>query len=388
MLVVAQVAGSLVLLIVAGLFTRSLEKVVHGKLGFEPDHLVTFTVDPHEMGYSEEQGRKFFRELLARARALPGVESASLAYSVPFGYYNSSVVLSDIDGYSRPAGQQPPQIGYNRAGTGYFSTMRIPLLRGRDFTESDNPNSQRVAIINQAMARRFWPGQDAMGKRFKTKIENGPEQWFQVVGVVANSKYTSVTDNDVPYIYFSLAQNYSAIQALEVRSALPAQVMLSELRQQVRALAPDLPIFYAKSMSEGLEDFNGFFLYRLGAELAAALGILGLILAVIGVYGVVSYAASQRTHEIGVRMALGASRRDILLAVLRNGLLLIGAGVGLGLVLVMAATRVVTDFLVGVSATDPLTFLAVTSLLALIAVAACYIPARRAMKRTPSRPAW
>src|SRR6185437_8451458 len=263
------------------------------------------------------------------------------------------------------------------------STMRIPLLRGRDFTESDNPNSQRVAIINQAMARRFWPGQDAMGKRFKTKIENGPEQWFQVVGVVANSKYTSVTDNDVPYIYFSLAQNYSAIQALEVRSELPAQVMLSELRQQVRALAPDLPIFYAKSMSEGLEDFNGFFLCRLGAELAAALGILGLILAVIGVYGVVSYAASQRTHEIGVRMALGASRRDILLAVLRNGLVLIGAGIGLGLVLVMAATRVVTDFLVGVSATDPLTFVAVTTLLALIAVAACYIPARRAMNLDP-----
>ena len=383
LLVVAQVAGSLVLLIVAGLFTRSLEKVVHGKLGFEPDHLVTFTVDPHEMGYSEDQGRKFFRELLERARALPGVESASLAYSVPLGYYNSSVVLSEIDGYTRLAGQQPPQIGYNSAGTDYFSTMRIPLLHGRDFTEGDTPNSQRVAIINQAMARRFWPGQDAMGKRFKTKIEDGPEQWFQVVGVVANSKYTSVTDNDVPYIYFSLAQNYSAIQALEVRSALPPQIVLNELRQQVRALAPDLPIFYAKSMSAGLEDFNGFFLYRLGAELAAALGILGLVLAVIGVYGVVSYAASQRTHEIGVRMALGASRRDILLSVLRNGLVLIGAGIGLGLVLVMAATRVVTDFLVGVSATDPLTFVAVTSLLALIAVAACYIPARRAMNLDP-----
>jgi putative ABC transport system permease protein len=383
LLVAAQVAGALVVLMVAGLFTRSLEKVVRSKLGFEPNHLVTFTVDPHEMGYGQEQGRKFFRELLLRTRALPGAESASLAYSVPFGYYNSSVVLSDIGGYTPPAGQQPPQIGYNSANTDYFSTMRIPLLRGRDFTDSDNPSSLPVAIVNEAMARRFWPGQDALGKRFKTKVQDGPERWFQVVGVVADSKYTSVTDNDVPYIYFSLAQNYSAIQTLEVRSALPPQTVLNELRQQVRALAPDLPIFYAKSMSEGLEDFNGFFLYRLGAELAAGLGLLGLILAVIGVYGVVSYAASQRTHEIGVRMALGAARVDILLAVLRNGLLLIAAGIALGLLLVLAATRVIANFLVGVSATDPLTFVVVTMVMALVALAACYIPARRAMNLDP-----
>lgn len=383
LLVVGQVAGSLVLLIIAGLFMRSLENVVHGKLGFDPDHVSTLTVDPHEMGYTQEQGRNFFRELLQRARALPGVESAALAYSVPFGYYNSSAVLSEINSYTRPAGQQLPQLGYNMTGTQYFSTMRIPVLRGRAFTDSDNQQSQRVAMVNQAMAQRFWPNQDAIGKQFKTKISDQPEQWFQVVGVVANSKYTSVTDENVPYFYVSLAQNYSAIQALEVRSALPPHVVLSELRQQVRDLAPDLPIFYAKSMSEGLEDFNGFFLYRLGAELAAVLGLLGLLLAVIGVYGVVSYAASQRTHEIGVRMALGAARSDILLAVLRNGLWLVTAGIGLGLVLVLAATRVVADFLVGVSTTDPLTFAAVTILLALVSLAACYIPARRAMKLDP-----
>lgn len=382
-LVVGQVAGSLVLLLIAGLFVRSMERVVHSNLGFDPEHLATFTVDPHEMGYSEAQGRQFFRELLRQARAMPGVESAALAYSTPFGYYNASAVLSEIEGYKRPAGEQPPEIGFNRAGTDYFSTMRIPLLRGRAFSDRDTVDAPRVAVINQAMARRFWPGQDALGKRFKTKLEDDPERWFQVVGVVADSKNTAVTDDQVPYFYVSLAQNYSSIEALEVRSALPPHVVLGELRRQVRTLAPDLPVFYAKSMDEALEDFNGFFLYRLAAELALALGLLGLSLAVIGVYGVVSYSTAQRTHEIGIRLALGAGRYDILVAVVRSGLLLIAAGIALGLAVVLSVSRLVADFLVGVSATDPLTLAVVSFLLGLVALGACYIPARRATKVDP-----
>ncbi|HLK32724.1 MAG TPA: ABC transporter permease [Terriglobales bacterium] len=379
-LVVAQIAGSLVLLIIAGLFTRSLENVLHSKLGFDPDHLVTFTVNPHEMGYTQEQGRKFFRELLQRARALPGVESACLAYSSPFGYYNSSATLAGID--SRALGKDRPLIGYNVVGTEYFSTLRIPLLRGRDFQESDTQNSVRVAIVNQTMARRYWPGRSALGQQFKSSVD-GPEQWFQVVGVVADAKYTSMTESGVPYFYVPLTQNYSAIEAVHVRSQLAPHVVLGELQEQVGELAPNLPVFYAKSMNDELEDFNGRFLYRLGATVAAGMGLLGMLLAVIGVYGVASYAASQRTHEIGVRMALGAARSDILVTVLRNGLWLVGAGIALGLALVLAATRVVADFLVGVSATDPLTFAAVSFGLALVAVAACYIPARRAMQLDP-----
>lgn len=382
-LVMAEVAASLVLLVIAGLFTRSLENALHMNLGFDPNHLVTLTVDPHEMGYSEQQGRKFFRELLEQARALPGVESAALSYAVPMGYYNQSTTLDQVQDHPRRAGEAAPAVSDNRVSPGYFETLRIPLLQGRGFTAADDQDAPRVAVVNRAFAERFWPKQEAMGKRFQIKAGDQQERWFEIVGVVGNGKYISPIDNNLPYFYLPLAQSYSAIESLQVRSQMPPDAMLNEMQQLVRRLAPDLPVFDAHPMRQTLDSVNGFFLYRVGAGVAGIMGLLGLILAVIGVYGVVSYAAAQRTHEIGVRMALGAARSDILLAVLRNGLWLVAAGIGLGLALVVAAARVVADFLVGVSPTDPLTVAGVSLLLALVAVAACYIPARRAMQLDP-----
>ncbi|MGA8221037.1 MAG: ABC transporter permease [Candidatus Acidiferrales bacterium] len=380
-LVVAQVAGSLMLLIIAGLFTRSLGEAQRSNLGFDPSHVVNFYMDPNEIGYNEAQGREFYKNLLARVRALPGVVSATTANSTPMGYINNgdSVV---VEGYENPPGQPAPVSFFNVISTDYFKTLSIPLLQGRMFTEADDQNALFVGIVNEAMVKKFWPNVDPIGRHFK--IGSEPNHIITVIGVAKDSRYAGVTGVINPYFYLPLAQHYAinSLAALQVRTAAAPQAMILTIEHEIEALSPDLPVFDVKTMTEALNTLNGLLLYQIGAILAAALGVLGLILALVGVYGVISYAASQKTHEIGIRMALGAQPAQILKMIFRQGLLIIAVGLAVGILAALAAAKVVGGFLT-VSATDPLTYISVSAALTFVGLLACYIPARRAMRIDP-----
>jgi predicted permease len=380
-LVVAQIAGSLVLLIAAGLFVRSLWRVQQMYLGFDPDHVLNVTLDPHGIGYDEPRTRGFYRELEARVRALPGVKSVALAFSVPMGI-TQELRGTYIEGHPLASGQQPPRVELNRVDPPYFEVMRVPLLRGRGFAETDNETVPRVAIVNQKMAKQFWPNEDPIGKRFSIFGPSGP--YTEVVGVAQDGKYiVAALEEPIPFFYLPYAQDYSSMMTLHIRSAVTPESLIAPVQQVIRGLAPDLPIYDVRTMEQSLWGMDGFFVFRMGAVLAAVMGLIGLTLAVIGVYAVVSYNAEQRTHEMGIRMALGAGRREILGLILRQGIGLVMVGVLCGLVATWALARTVAKLLVGVSATDPLTYASVTLLLVAIALWACYLPARRAMRVDP-----
>ncbi|HXZ11198.1 MAG TPA: ABC transporter permease [Candidatus Sulfotelmatobacter sp.] len=381
-MVTVQVGASLMLLIIAGLFTRSLVETERLKdLGFDPNHVLNLFMDPTEIGYTELQGREFFKNLLDRVRALPGVESASIANSIPMGFYNNLDALW-IEGYEPPAGQPAPKVPYNTIWTDYFQTLRIPILRGRVFTNVDDEKGPYVAIINEAMAKTYWPKDDPIGRHFK--IGSDPDHVIEVVGITKDSRFQGMTGPINPYFYVPVFQHYAinSLNALQVRTKAAPQAMIPDVEHVIDALAPELPVFDVKTMVESLNTLNGLLFFRLGAVLAALFGILGLVLAVVGVYGVISYSASQKTHEIGIRLALGAQARDILKMVFSQGLLIVGIGVVIGIAAALAAARVVGNFLT-VSATDPLTYISVSLVLAVVALLACYIPSYRAMRLDP-----
>jgi len=380
-LVVAQVAVSLVLLVAAALFVRSMQNAESIDLGFDPTHVLNASVDVSQQGYDEARGRAFFDELLRRAKALPGVQSASLAFSVPLGYYNSSAFL-EIEGQPATTSARRPTAGVNVVSPEYIDTIRPRLVKGRFISPQDDERGRRVAVVNEYMAQRFWPNQDPIGKRFRsTDFKN---EWIEIVGAVRNGKQTGLFSDPSAYFYLPIAQHYKSLRALQVRTAGNPATLAPLIAKEIRSLDPDLPMFDVITMERMIEGPNGFFLLRMGALFGAALGILGLALALVGVYGVVSYAASQRTQEIGVRMALGARRPDILRLVLGRGLLLIAIGVGAGVGAALAVSRLLSNFLFNVSATDPLTFVCVPLLLGTMALVASYVPAFRATRIDPA----
>ena len=380
-LVVMQVAGSLMLLIIAGLFTRSLGEAQRTDLGFDPNHVVNFYMDPNEIGYNEAQGLEFYKNLLARVRALPGVISATTANSTPLSYYvNQDTVI--VDGYDMPPGQPTPVLSYNVISSDYFKTLGISQLQGRTITAADDVNTQYVAIANEAMVKKYWPNLDPMGRQFK--IGSDPNHSITVVGIAKDSRYQGLTGPINPYFYMPFAQHYriNSLAALQVRTAAAPETIIPEIERAIEALAPELPVFDVKTMPESLNTLNGLLIYKIGAMLAAVMGILGFILALVGVYGVISFAATQKTHEIGIRMALGAQPKQVLKMIFREGLLIVAVGLVIGLAAALAAAKVVGNFLT-VSATDPATYLIVSATLTFVALAACYIPSRRAMRVDP-----
>ena len=379
-LVVAQVAGSLVLLIMAGLFTRSLIRAQHAFLGFDPNNVLNVTLDPRGVGYDETHTKNFYRDLEARTRMLPGVESVSTALVVPMGI-GGSVSSVYVEGRPLEPGEQPPTVADNLVDAGYFETMRMPLLRGRAFRENDDDKAPLVAIVNETMAKQFWPNQDAMGKRFSMKGANGP--FAEVVGIVPDGKYIFIGLDKQPYFLVPLAQNFSSYRTLQLRTTVPPETLSTQVQELVHEVDSNVPVSNVQTMRQSLSGPNGFYIFQIGAILAGAMGLLGLTLAVVGVYGVVSFAASQRTREIGIRLALGAERRDILRMVLRQGLSLVVGGVVAGMVLALVLTRAMGTLLLGVSPTDALTFVTATVVLGGIGLWACYAPARRAMKVDP-----
>lgn len=380
-LVVAQVAGSLTVLVAAGLFVRSLSRAESIDLGFDPYHLLNVGLNPALQGYDQDRAEALLRDLLRRARALPGVQSASYAFAVPMSYYGNGEQVY-AEGQPPTERSRVPGAGVNAVTPGYFETMRMRILEGRAFTEADTRTSESVAVVNETMAKQLWPGQDPIGRRFSYKSANGP--WVRVTGLVKNAKTSGITDAPGNYFYLPQSQRYLAIHVLQMRTSVPPETLIPAIEAQVRELDPNLPLFDVMSMEKSLNGANGYFLFRTGAALAGVLGGLGLLLAVVGVYGVVSYTASRRTHEIGVRMALGANPSGIFALVLHQAVVLVGAGVGIGLLVALGVTRLLSTLLIGVSSYDPLTFAGVSALLVSVALLACYLPARRATRVDPS----
>jgi len=379
-LVVAQVAGSLLLLIVAGLFVRSLEKAEKMSLGFNPDHVLDLSMDVEQAGYKEVQARAAYRDIDKRIATLPGVQSVAEAFIVPMGYVSADDRIW-IEEHPYAAGQQPSEVQYNQVTPSYFDTLQMQLLRGRRFSVADSENAPLVAIINETMAKKFWPNEDALGKHFGIKGVNGP--FMEVAGIVQDAKIQNPTAPPQAFYYVPFEQSYNSLRTIHVRTSVAPESLALQIQSAIREVVPNVPITQVKTMNEALQGANGFFLFRFGAQLTSTMGLLGLILAVVGIYSVVSYAAAQRTQEIGIRVAMGASPHDILKMVLRQGLTVVGVGLAVGLALALAGTRAMSGLIVGIKPTDPLTFAVVVAFLAAIALLACWIPARRAMRTDP-----
>jgi len=380
-LVIAQVAVSLVLLVAAGLFVRSVRSAQSMDLGFDPLHVLNASMDVAQQGYDEARGRAFYEELLRRAKRLPGVQAASLAYSVPLGYYNTAAYL-EIEGQPPSTKARKPFANFNAVTPEYLQTIKPRLLKGRFISAQDDRRGRPVAIVNQFMAQHYWANQDPIGKRFRSSdIEN---KWLEVVGVVQDSKQQGIFSDPAAYFYVPIDQQYKSLRVLQLRTAGDPLALAPLVTREIRALDADLPLFDVTTMDRMIQGPNGFFLVRMGAVFGGALGLLGLLLALVGVYGVVSYAASQRTQEIGVRMALGASRGEILRLVLGRGLVLIAAGIGVGIACALSVSHLMANLLFNVSPFDPATFVGVSLLLGTMALAASYIPAFRATRIEPA----
>ena len=380
LLVVAQVGGSLTLLIVAAVFGRSLTAVRRMDLGFDARHVATFTMDSQYAGYSRERTTAFYRELERRARALPGVESASVCFRTPLSYSLDADTI-EVEGQAQAASRERPTVMFDSVTPDYFRTLRMDLRRGRAFRESDQEGAPLVAIVNETMARRLWPQGDALGKRFRLRRQG--DAWWNVVGIARDSKYLALFEPALPYFYVPAAQQYHSRRVLQVRSALPAGPLLERVKAEIRALDPEMPITEAQPMEEGLEGMTGFWSFRLGAYLSGAMGLVGLALAVVGVFGVVSYAADQRTREIGIRLALGADQRDVLRLVLGRGVVLVACGVLTGVAGAWGLAHLMNRWLAGAIHADAAAFVGASGFLAGLALWACYVPARRAMRLDP-----
>jgi macrolide transport system ATP-binding/permease protein len=379
-LVASEVAACLTLLVISGLFVRSLRGVQNADLGFHPQSVLNLTLDCNEIGCTEAQGRAFYSAVLERTQALPGVQSASLASALPLA---DNIPTSDllIPGFPANTGQTVPHALYSAVSRDFFETMGMTLLRGRGFTAADNERSAPVAVINEAMADRYWPGEDPLGHSFANADD--PKHPATIVGVVGNIRMGQLYD---PYdsVYFRpITEAYAGVATLQIKSSRGPQELVPEIREIVESLSPGVPVYGVRTMTEAIHGGNGLLPFELGASVAASMGMLGLVLALVGVYGLTSYAVTQRTQEIGIRMALGAQRSDILRVMGGEGLIVTILGLTLGLLAAFAVGRLVGDFLVGITPTDPTTYVGVSGLLAAIVLLATYLPARRASRQNP-----
>jgi predicted permease len=373
-LVMVQIALSVLLLICAGLFTRSLRKAQHLDPGFDPDHVLLASYDLGPMGYSSSRGIAFHQQLLARLSALPGVESVNLADFSPLNFTLHSDYIYP-QGYV-PQPHESMEISRAYVSPNYFQTMRTPLAAGREFTEEDGEKSQFVAVVNQEFADRYWPGEDAIGKRI-----SNDGVWFNVVGVAHNGKYRRLVYAPEPVLFLPLWRVYQNQVIIHARVSGDPVAYAPAVERTVHELNPDLPVFDVTTLRSSMQ--LGSIFERLAGTFAGAFGFLALILAAVGIYGVIAYTTRQRTREIAIRMALGAQRAEIFRQVLGRGVVLTLTGLAAGIALSLALTRYLESVLFGVTATDALTYAMVAVLLSLVSLVACYIPARRATKVDP-----
>lgn len=392
LLVIGQLALSLVLLTVAGLFAHGALVAARANPGFSFDRSLLAETDASLAGYDEAHSKQAYLELLERLRGLPGVESASLAYLVPFSLFNDAGSVQRAGAASAPAGGQgiakaasSVSASFNIIGTEYFKTLGLPLLRGREFdaVETSANSDSRVAIIDEPLAKQLWPGEDPVGRqiRYDDKLD------LQVVGVVAGVRNDLDDKEAQAHLYVPFGQDYRPGMNLHLRlksaDAGSEAAMLKLVRQTIHAYDPRLPILSVQMLSQFHQEGLLLWFKRTAAWLFGAFGALALFLAVVGVYGVRSYVTARRTREFGIRMALGASASDVLWMVLREGIALTGAGIGLGLLIAIAASLVLRSFLYGLGAVDPFSFGVATLSLTITTLAACYFPARRATRVQP-----
>ena len=381
MLVVGEIALALVLLIGAGLMVRSFARLQQVDPGFRPTGLLSLDLTLPRAKYTEQpQLFAFGRQLLERLEALPGVESAALVMTPPLsGHYEAATF--NVEGRPETPVAERKEVMANRVSPGYFETMGIPLIRGRTLLESDTDQSPFVIVINETMARRAWPGQDPIGARFKWGRIGDDRPWREVVGIVADTRQVSLADEPEPEVFMPFLQEASSAMSVVVRAARAPEDLASVLRKEVLAVDPDQPVNNLRTVEQTLTDSTAQRRFQL--LLLGLFASLALALAVIGIYGVLSYTVGLRTREIGIRMALGARRGDVLRMVLGQGLALVALGTAIGLAAAFALSRTVAGLLYGVSRTDPATYLAVSAMLAVVALLACYLPAQRATRVDP-----
>jgi predicted permease len=389
-LVVAQICVSVALLVCAGLFVRTARNALDIDMGFEMENRLMLTMDMGLGGYEEERGRAFHKDLLERVRALPGVVGAATGTYVPVGYMNEGVRL-EIEGQVESPSEPPKQSLSNVVTPDFFRTLGTPLLEGREFTTDDDSEGRPVAIVNQALADAYWPGEKSLGKRIwinrgaslgATANRSDEEEPCEVVGVVKTSRYTLPAESPIPMIYRPYAQSYLPAQVMFVHTEADPLALLPAVRTQVQALDPGMPLYDIRSLETHIKEGKAQ-MFGLAATLVGLFGLIGAILAAIGLYGVTAYAVGQRRHEIGVRMALGAHPEQIVRMILKQGVALTSVGVGLGLLVAALATRSFANLLVGVSPTDPLTFGGVALMLIGVALLASAVPARQASRVDP-----
>lgn len=375
LLVTAQIALSLALLVGAGLFLRSLERAYSIDFGFSARDALLASVDMARQGYKEAQARELYRQILERAAALPGVEAAALGQYIPVDASGSRTTVT-VEGYTRAPGEDL-EFNLNIVDENYFRSLGVPLLAGREFGAGDTATSPRVAIINEAMARRFWPNDEAVGKRFS--LSGGREPFYEVVGVVRTGKYRNLREAPIPYMYLPLSQNYRPRMTIFLRGN--AEAIAPALRAAVQQIDRTLPLFDVRTLDEHLG--RALAQERTNAWLVGGFALVALGLALVGLFGLLSYSVAQRKYEIGIRLALGAQKGDILRLVIGQGMALVASGAAIGLAGAMALNRLIASFLFEVSPYDPLTFALIVPLFAAIALLASYIPARRAMSVDP-----
>ncbi len=376
LLVVSEIALALVALVGAGLFIRSMQNAQRIDPGFESNNLFVFAFDLGALHYEEGRAQQYFRAAIERAKASPGVASATIASNYPLGGGISRTVFPE--GQDEASGYRGTLTQIDDVAPNFFETLRIPLVSGREFNDADRKDTKQVAVINEAMAKHFWPDQNAVGKRFHFF---GDSELREVVGVVRNMVVNTFGEDPQPVAFLPLMQDFAASVNMQVRTTGRPEPVIATVRSQVQSLDTNLALTNMATVREVID--QGLWAARTGAGLLTIFGALALLLAVVGVYGVLSYSVNQQTREIGIRMAMGAQTGGVLRLVVGQGMKLALAGLVLGVVAAFAASRVLSSLLFGISAHDPLTFLGVVLVLAIAAALACYIPARRATKVDP-----
>jgi len=379
-LVVSQIALSFLLLVGSGLLIRTLRNLLEMDLGFDGRNLSLVSVNLGMAGYTEARARQFYPQVLERVRASAGVRSAGWAATAPLsGLHIADDIVLEESGLER---DQRVNADLNWVSPKFFSTLGIPVIAGRDFTLQDRDGAARVAVVTASTARRFWPGKNPLGQRFWMHSRRS-QPGVEVVGVVRDGKfYNSWQKNcSTPFVFLPFNQGFQSQGTLLVRGETGIGSLGVSIRREVQAVDPSLPVFDVTTFQQQFRE--GFLLHRLGAIVVGAFGILALVLAAVGLFGLVSFSVGQRTHEMGVRMAIGAQHRDVIALVLREGLALAAVGMAAGLGGALALTRLLTGLLYGVRSTDPLTITLAVLTLAGVVLLACYIPARRAANVDP-----
>ena len=381
MLVITEIALSLVLLIAAGLLIHSFLRVQKVEPGFAAQSVLSLRVSVVGPAYQDETRRwGFYQQLMERIQMLPGVEGAGAVSVLPLsgGIGWGSI---GIEGYDAASGQSMIQADQRVAGVGYFEAMKIPLVRGRFFDERDTKQSLLAVVVDENMANTYWPNDDPIGKRLKRGGPDSTSPWMTVVGVVANVKQYGLDTDSRVAVYSAHAQFPSGTMYVATRTTADPAAVAAAVTREVRALEPNAPVYDVKTMDQWRSE--SLARRRFAMLMLGLFAVVAMLLAAIGIYGVMSYTVEQRTREIGIRVALGARTLDVLNLVVRQGISLAAVGVGIGLVAAVALTRVMASLLFGVGATDPFTFASIAVLLLLVALVACYIPARRAAKVDP-----